>query len=145
MWRWCSRIGTDRRSTISNTKHWKQSFCSVASRYSDYATCWKVRGSNLGRYKRFFSSPKRPDRLFISHSLLQNWYRGSFQEARRLEREVIHSLHEVKNAWSYSSNLPFTFISVTAPKIFSKPKISVLKLYVNTLHQPLKQIWGLEI
>ena len=116
-----------------------------SSRYSDYATGWKIRGSNFGRCKRFFSSSKRPDRLCTSHSLLLYWYRGSFQEAKRLECEVIHSLHEVKKAWSCTSNLPFTFVSVTAPKIFSKHKISVLKFCINTLRQPLKQMWELEI
>jgi hypothetical protein len=37
---------------------------------------WKIRGSNPGRGKRFYSSPKHPDRLWGPPCLLVNRYRG---------------------------------------------------------------------
>ena len=42
------------------------------SRYSDYATDWKDRGSDPVRDNTFFSSPKRPDRLWGPPNLLFN-------------------------------------------------------------------------
>jgi hypothetical protein len=45
------------------------------SRYSDEL---EVRGSILGRGKRFFSSAQCPDELWGSPSLLSNGYRGLF-------------------------------------------------------------------
>jgi hypothetical protein len=69
-----------------------------------------VRGSNPGRDKIFFSSPKRPDRLWGPPSLLLNWCRSYFSEVKQPERKVNHSTPssaEVKNEWNY------TFTSLT--------------------------------
>jgi hypothetical protein len=71
---------------------------------------WMFMGSNPGRGKRFFSSPKRPDQLWVPSSLLFNEYRDSFSGLRRLEREVDHSplfSVEVKYKWSYISTPPY--------------------------------------
>jgi hypothetical protein len=46
--------------------------------YSDYATGRTVVGSFPVRGKKFFSSPKRPDRLRGQPSFVFNRYRGSF-------------------------------------------------------------------
>ena len=59
----------------------------VASRYSDYATGWTIRGSNPGNGKTVFSK-KRPERLWNPPSLLLNGYRGHFQRAKQAGREV---------------------------------------------------------
>jgi hypothetical protein len=70
---------------------------------------WTVWGSNPGRSKRFFSSPKCPDQLWGLPSLLFNGYWGSFPGVKRLENEVNHLLPssaEVKDEWIYTSTPP---------------------------------------
>jgi hypothetical protein len=67
---------------------------------------WSIRGSNPGRGKRFFSSPKRRDRLWAPLSLLLKGYRSPFPWVQRSRREVTHSPPSsapVKNRWSYTS------------------------------------------
>jgi hypothetical protein len=62
--------------------------------------------SNSCRGNRFFSSPKRPSRLWVPPSLLCN---HSFPAVKQLGREVNHSSPssvEVKNEWSYTSPHP---------------------------------------
>jgi hypothetical protein len=57
-------------------------------------------GSTLGRVKRFFSSPQRPDRLWGAPSLLSSGYRGRFSGCKRPEREADDSppsSSEIKN------------------------------------------------
>jgi hypothetical protein len=64
-----------------------------------------VRGSNPGRNKTLFSSPKRPERLWGTLSLLLKWCRSYFPEVKQPERKVDHSppsSAEVKNEWSYT-------------------------------------------
>jgi hypothetical protein len=70
------------------------------SRCSNLATGWTVRGSNPGRGKIFFSSPKRPDGLWGPPSLLFNGYRGFFPGVKRPGRQINHSppsSAEIKN------------------------------------------------
>jgi hypothetical protein len=62
--------------------------------------------SNLVRGNRFFSSPKRPDRLWSSLRLPFNGHRFSFPEVKRPGREFNHSpqsIAEAKNDWSFTS------------------------------------------
>ena len=54
------------------------------------ATGWKIRCSNLGRGKRFFSSPKRLDRLWGPYSLLFNRYWRSLKLGKWLGRKIYH-------------------------------------------------------
>ena len=65
---------------------------------------WKVRGSNPGRGLRFFSFPKRPNRLFGQ----PDGYRDYFLGVQWPEREVnpLPPTAEVKNEWSYTSTPP---------------------------------------
>ena len=66
-------------------------------------------GSNPGRDKRFFSSPKRPNQLLGPISFLVDGYLCSFQRVKLAEREAAHSpasSAEVKNDWSYTSTPP---------------------------------------
>ena len=51
-----------------------------------------VRDSNPGRYKRFFSSPKRPRWLWGQPSYLFNGYTSYFPGVKRRGRDVDHSL-----------------------------------------------------
>jgi len=75
----------------------------------DYFTCWMVWGSNPGRDKRFFCSPKLPD-PFWDHATF--YLRGtvSFQGLRGLGCEVSHcypSNYEVKvEVYLCSSSMP---------------------------------------
>jgi hypothetical protein len=57
-------------------------------RCSDCATSWTVRGSNLDRGERFFSSPELQDRLWSPHSFLLSGYRCSFSRLKWLGREA---------------------------------------------------------
>ena len=71
-----------------------------------WATGWTVRGSNPGRDKRFFSSPKYPDRLWGLPGSLFNLYRGSFSGIKRLGHDFNHSPPsnaEVENERCYTS------------------------------------------
>lgn len=52
---------------------------------------WTVLVLNPGRCKRFFSSPKRPARLWGPPNLLLNGHRGSFSGIKRPGFEVDHS------------------------------------------------------
>jgi hypothetical protein len=64
--------------------------------------CWTVQSLNPDRGRRFFSSPKRPNRLWSPPSLPLNGYRDSFPGAKRPRRSVKHSPPtgvEVKNEW----------------------------------------------
>jgi hypothetical protein len=65
-----------------------------------------------------FSSPPRPDRLWVPPSLLLNGYGGGALSlgVKRLRLEVDHSLPsrtEVQNRWSYTSIPPIRLHSVT--------------------------------
>jgi len=76
----------------------------IASRL--YAGRYGFRISQMG--KRFFSFPKRPDRLWSPPRFLLSGYRGSFPGVHP-EGEADH-LHpsgaEVRNEWSYPSYSP---------------------------------------
>jgi hypothetical protein len=95
------------------------------SLYSEYATGWTVWVSNPVGGKIFFCPPKRPDRLWGSHSLLFNAYRGLFLGVKRPGCEVNQSPSssaEVKIEWNYTSTVliclhsvdreTFTFVSI---------------------------------
>jgi hypothetical protein len=59
---------------------------------------------------RIFSSPRRPDRLWVPLSLLSNGYRGLPPGIKRPGSEVDHSPPtsvEVKKMWLYISTLPY--------------------------------------
>ena len=78
----------------------------VSSRYSDFATNWTVRSSNPGRYGRFFSFPKRPDRPWSPPDLLFSGVPEFFPEIQQPRRQVNHPLPsstEVKSECSYTS------------------------------------------
>ena len=47
------------------------------SRYNEHGTAWTIQGSNPCRGKRFYPSPKLPDRLRGAPSLLFNGYWSS--------------------------------------------------------------------
>jgi hypothetical protein len=59
----------------------KFSLCLIKQRNSsvDIATAGRP-SLILGRYKRFFSTPQRPDRVWVQPSLLSNGYRGLFPQ-----------------------------------------------------------------
>jgi len=61
--------------------------------------------SNPGRDKRFFSSQKYPDRLWVLPSLLFSGCCGSFSGVNRpgYEVQALPSSVEVKNEWSHMS------------------------------------------
>jgi hypothetical protein len=59
-------------------------------------TVQTVRGSKLGRGKRIFSKPKRPDQLRGTPNLLFSGYRVYSGQSPP-------SSYEVKNEWSYNS------------------------------------------
>jgi hypothetical protein len=83
------------------------------------ATGWKVRGSNPGKGKRFFSSEKRPNRLWDSSRVLLSGYGFSFPTVKRTEREVNKSApssFEFKNKLSYISTPPIRLYSVDRDK-----------------------------
>ena len=64
---------------------------------------------------RFFSIPKRPDRLWGQPSFLfSECVRGIYQGVKRPKRDADHappSSAEVKNDWSYISTLPYVFMA----------------------------------
>jgi hypothetical protein len=81
---------------------------------------WTIRGLNADRDEKFFSFPKRPDRLWGPPSLLFNGYGGCFPKLKQPEREVDHTSPfsaKVKNVWSYNSALPppYAFMTWTGP------------------------------
>jgi hypothetical protein len=96
-------------------------------------------GSSPGRGKRFFFSPKRPDRLWGPPSPLFNGYRGSFPGLQRPGREVNHSppsSAEVKNEWSHTSDPPICLHGVNRDNFtFTLLKRELLHLcYVCSLN-----------
>jgi len=80
------------------------------SRCSVVDTATRLWGFASRQGQIFFSSPKRPGRLWGSTSLLFNCYRYSFPGIRR---EVDHSPpsnDEVRNEWSYTSTPLYRFM-----------------------------------
>jgi hypothetical protein len=74
-----------------------------------------IRGSIPGRRKRYFTFPKRPDRLWRLTSILFSGYRGVFYMVQRPGRNVEHSPAssiEVKYEWSCTSSPPTCFHGV---------------------------------
>jgi len=68
-----------------------------------------VRGSHQGRDKRYFSCPKRLDRILEPMQSPVKWVPGFFSGGSLPGREVDRSPQsssEVKNEWSYSSTPP---------------------------------------
>jgi hypothetical protein len=68
-----------------------------------------VGDSNPDKSEKLFSSPKRPDQLWGSPSVLFSGYRGSFPWVKRLGDAINHSdppSTEVKNEWSCTSSPP---------------------------------------
>jgi hypothetical protein len=69
-------------------------------------------GSSPDRGWEFFSSPPRPDRIWISPNLLSSGYQSSSLGLKRPVCEADHSppsSAEVKNAWSYTSTPQHAF------------------------------------
>ena len=80
------------------------------------------RGSILHKFKRFFSSPKRPEQLWGPYSLLFNRHlgRGSFALGEMWSgREASHTPFsaEVNNEWSYTST-PSIYLNGMDRKVF---------------------------
>jgi hypothetical protein len=97
--------GKNSTSFVTETCH-RPCVIRIRRVYSDQTKGRTVQGSNPGRGKIFFSSPKRPDRLWCPPSILLNGYRGSFPGVRRSEGDADRwppSAAEVKNE---SSPLP---------------------------------------
>ena len=65
--------------------------------------------------KRFFSLPKRPDRLWVPPSLLGNGYRGLFpRDWSSWWQEADHSppyCADDRNEWSYARTSAYTFMA----------------------------------
>jgi hypothetical protein len=77
-------------------------------------TRWsRNRGSIRGRTTVFFSSPRRPDRLWDSYSLLSSGYRRALPSGVKWPwHEAYCSLPssaEVKNEWGCTSTSPYVF------------------------------------
>jgi len=68
---------------------------------------WTAWGSNFGRNKRFFPSPKHPTpTLRYTPSLIINGFQDSFPGVMRPRRDIDHSLPsttEVRNEWRHTS------------------------------------------
>jgi hypothetical protein len=77
---------------------------------AQWAMGWMIGGSSPSMGWEFFSSPPRPDRLWVPTSLLHSGYRwGSFPRG-----EANHSPSssvEVKNAWNYTSTPAYVFMA----------------------------------
>jgi hypothetical protein len=86
------------------------------------ATSWKKRRSKAGTNKRFFSSPKRPDPLWGSHSLLLNGYRGSFPGINWPGRHVhLQDLSSSKDKNKQQIRYVFARV-IFVPRVFGAPK-----------------------
>ena len=97
------------RRIASPTLNFRHESPSRPSQYMDWTSASMVRGSNPGGDKRFFSSPKRPYRLWGSHSLLFNGYPGYFLGVEGPGGQFNHSPPcsvEVKSEWSYTTSPP---------------------------------------
>jgi hypothetical protein len=70
--------------------------------YRDYAKAWTIQVSNPFRVKRFFSFPKRPDRLLGHPILLFNGYRCSLLRVKRTG----HLSSAERSEWSCISTPP---------------------------------------
>ena len=71
-------------------------------------------GLNPGSWKRFFSFPKSPDRLWGPSNLLVNGHWGSFLREKRSGSAVVHlslSSAQVKNKWIYTSTPSLYIVS----------------------------------
>jgi len=74
----------------------------------DWATDWKIRLSNPGKGKTFFSSPKTPDHVW-GPPILFSASECSFPVVKRPGPDVDHSpppSAQVKNKWSNTSIPP---------------------------------------
>jgi hypothetical protein len=63
---------------------------------------------------RIFSSPRRPDRLWVHPTSYKMGTWGSFPEVKRPENEADHSPPanaEVKKMWMYTSTPPYAFMA----------------------------------
>jgi hypothetical protein len=88
-------------------RHWRRPGWS--SPCSEEATDRRARGLIPGRAKKFFSSPKRSDRLWGPPRPLIKWVAWDLSSrVKGPKRELNHSLPsntEVKNDWSHTSAL----------------------------------------
>ena len=99
--------GSIRTSRIASpTLNFRHKSASRHSQYMDWTSAWMVWGSNPGGDNRFFSSPKRPNRLLDPPSLLFNGYHGSSPGVKHAVSQFNHSPPfsvEVKSEWSYTA------------------------------------------
>ena len=95
------------------------------------ATGWMIRGSNPGTGMGFCSS-RNVHTKFGAHTVsCSKWIRGFFPRAERPEHEVNHSplsSTEVKNKWSFTSDLPIYLHGVNRDNCFS------VLLYSNLMY-----------
>ena len=97
---------------------------------------WAVQGWNLGRAKKFFPSPKRPNGLGDPSCLLCNEYRVPRPVTKWPERDVDHSyprLVEAENVWSYTSAPPISLNGVDRDCTFTNTKTSQRRLIILPL------------
>ena len=92
-------------------------FSSSRISFSVLLMLWAGRSgvSTLVKGKNFFSSPNRPERLWVPLSLHYDGYRGSFSGVKWPGHKYDHSPRssaEVKNEWSYTSAPPIRFHGV---------------------------------
>ena len=111
----------------------------ICSWHSERAADLTVRGSGPDRGNRFFSSPKRSDRLWGPSSLPPNGYRDYFPGIKRPEREVNHcpsSRAETENEWScylYSSRHKRFYFTTSLLKLSCNQWL-LTKLFVWPVH-----------
>ena len=106
---------------------------SRASRNTVVGKVWAVQGWNLGRAKKFFPSPKRPNGLGDPPCLLCNEYRAPRPVTKRPERDDRSSPSgvEVENVWSYTSAPPISLNGVDTDFTFTNTKTSQRRLILT--------------
>jgi hypothetical protein len=98
------------RIFVHNTFFLIACFDSVVGIATGYGLDDREVGDRVPVGSRIFSSPRRPDRLWVPPSILSNGYRG----VKRPVREADHSpptTAEVKKIWIYTSILSYAFMA----------------------------------
>jgi hypothetical protein len=107
---------------------------SRASQKSVVGKGWAVQGWNLGRAKKFFPSPKRPNGLGDPPCLLCNEYRAPRPVTKRPEGDVDHSPPskvEAENVWSYTSAPAISLNVADRDSTFTNTKTSQRRLILT--------------